>query len=609
MAAGARCRLFLSAALVVGLPAAALAQAGAATAQAAAPAAAYRTPLTPLVIVVHGIGGGNREDGWSAEGGIPAAWGVDPADIREINFTYEGRGQVASYGDFGEMAQPWAEHVQQELVRHLSNPANAGRPVIVVSHSWGTVMTKVALEGGHTKSGSLSPLDDALPAAAKSHGPPVDHLFTLGSPLGRDGKALDLRQVGVTVERGKPEAVKQWTNVFAPDDPVSSESWNLDGADENLRLDRSWYQRLPLLSGPLGLLSHMFIWTNDEVVRRVHNAYTTLQEPQTLAVHVTSTSAWSVVGSATVTAEGPVTRTAGPAAALFLHDLPNGRYRLTVSAHGYKSRSTDVLVTARSANSVTVQLEPGDEATPDAVYVQCTVIDRANGKPVSGATVTLSGAITRSARTSADGRATLDDLAPGTYAFTAVADGYRRAQRDGFKVGSSLRGTIRLTAEEAAATPREPPHATTSSGPEISLTLGAAVPESFGPALPPVPVGIFTAPGPGTLHITFTLRAAPRPELQYATGYGQGYRAEAKLMWEGVVTKDSLAAGELRGRRETTKMLPITVREAGDVIFSAAGEWTIARQVDGKWVDGPGGDRRHYLPGQVTVELRFVPAK
>jgi len=579
-------------------------------AQDPGPAAPSTQPLTPLVLVVHGIGDANRDDGWSTD--VTAAWGVNPADVREINFGYEGRGQVESYEDFGKMAQPWAEHVQQEMARHLSDPANAGRPVIVVSHSWGTVMTKVAMEGGVTRTGVVHPLDDALPAHAKAGGKPVDHLFTLGSPLGRDGRALDLRQVGVTTERGKPDAVRQWTNVFAPEDPVSTDSWDLDGADESVRIDRAWYSSLPVVGRPLGLLSHMFIWTNEEVVRRVHTAYVALRAAQTLTVSVVSADPWAVVGQASAVARGPAVRSAGPAALLFLDDLPPGRYVVTASAKGFTERSQEVLVTARGANRVVIALSPDPaREKPVTERVEATVIDRASGKPVAGATVALSGPASRSGVSGADGSVVIEGVPQGRYTISAVAPGYQRSSRDDFEVMTSLRGTVRLTpAAEAKPPVAAGADTAAAAGAELSAALGAGLPESYGGKTPPVPVGTFAAPGPGTLHITFTYRGAPRPELQYATGYGQGYRAEARLSWSGsVVVGDSLAAGELRGKGETTKTLPITVRGAGDVVFTAVGEWTIARQIDGKWFDGPGGDQRHYLPGAVTVGLRFVPAK
>ena len=96
----------------------------------------------------------------------------------------------------------------------MDDPANAGRPVILVSHSWGTVMSKLAIDGGTTKDGVLNPLRDATRGHTPESRPVIDSWFTLGSPLGREGVAFDLGQIGVDVEQRKPGGVRTWTNVL-----------------------------------------------------------------------------------------------------------------------------------------------------------------------------------------------------------------------------------------------------------------------------------------------------------------------------------------------------------------------------------------------------------
>ena len=49
----------------------------------------------PIVIVVHGIGGGNRPDCWSDD--AARAYGTD---VREITFRYDGRGVPDSFRDY-----------------------------------------------------------------------------------------------------------------------------------------------------------------------------------------------------------------------------------------------------------------------------------------------------------------------------------------------------------------------------------------------------------------------------------------------------------------------------------------------------------------------------
>ena len=91
----------------------------------------------PLVIVVHGIGGGNRPDGWSND--VAKRWMV--GRLQEVTFRYPGRSDGAglSVTDFAREAGDWTLDVQQQIKEAVR--ANPGRPVVIVSHSWGSVVT------------------------------------------------------------------------------------------------------------------------------------------------------------------------------------------------------------------------------------------------------------------------------------------------------------------------------------------------------------------------------------------------------------------------------------------------------------------------------------
>lgn len=196
----------------------------------------------PLVIVIHGIGEGNRNAGWSRE--FANAWGVE---THEVTFRYEGRTEGTSYVDFGRKAGDWALSAQkqiQDIVRQ-----NPGRRVMIVSHSWGTVITKLALEGGTTSDGSIG--------AINLGGTKVEEWVTLGSPLGDS----EVKYVShVEVDDGQPKAVKHWTNFYDVNDIVSNQSHNLTGAN-NIKLD----------SGKNALSAHTGIWTDPEVRKHIWN--------------------------------------------------------------------------------------------------------------------------------------------------------------------------------------------------------------------------------------------------------------------------------------------------------------------------------------------------
>ena len=208
----------------------------------------------PLVLVIHGIGGGNREDGWS--NAIANRWMVP---VKEITFRQEGR-ENTSLTDFARNSGDWALDVQRQIKQAVE--ANPGRRLIIVSHSWGTVATKIALAGGLTSSGDVPPIDLG--------GLQVEEWITLGSPLGQAESpdvVANLLKERVSLSNGKPPVVKHWTNIYDEADPVSRKSHNLAGA-ENVGVSGSghWYD-------VTGLSAHTGLWTNRRVARAVQQKF------------------------------------------------------------------------------------------------------------------------------------------------------------------------------------------------------------------------------------------------------------------------------------------------------------------------------------------------
>ena len=234
-----------------------------------APAAARAAE--PLVIVVHGVGGGNRPDGWADE--IEEAWGVGP--VEEVTYHREGRTGAVSFGDFAPYAGDWALQVQRQIKAKVE--ANPGRPVIIVSHSWGSVATSMALAGG--MGGGTDPdlegNDYYVPPIALPPGR-VQEWITVGSPLGRAYETSapgSLRQLNVQVATGRPRVVEQWTNFYDVDDPVSAHSHDLEGA-ENVEVSGSGG-----FLDPTGIGAHTGIWTNPRVTQHVRETFWTHETP------------------------------------------------------------------------------------------------------------------------------------------------------------------------------------------------------------------------------------------------------------------------------------------------------------------------------------------
>jgi len=210
----------------------------------------------PLVIVVHGIGGGNRDDGWSQD--VAKRWSVQ---TQEVTFRMEGRTWGTSFLDFARNGGDWARDAQNQIKGIVQK--NPGRRVIIVAHSWGTVVTKLALGGGVASGLTLPAIDLG--------GVEVDELVTLGSPLGRAESpdvAGNLRQLNVVLDvDGRPSIVKHWTNFFDPNDPVSNQSHHLASAD-NIQVEGSgsWWD-------VSGLTYHTGIWQNRRVNNHVWDSF------------------------------------------------------------------------------------------------------------------------------------------------------------------------------------------------------------------------------------------------------------------------------------------------------------------------------------------------
>ena len=225
----------------------------------------------PIVIVVHGIGGGDRKKGWSKD--VEKNWGL--GDLKEATFSYEGRSEMDSYLDFSQKTGEWARRVRNQIRKIVDD--NPGRPLMIVSHSWGTVATKMALMGGRGPDEIVAGINEP-----HARGPgvevKVDKWITLGSPLGMVEKDK-LRKI--VVASGKPRCVKDWTNMYDSADQVSRESHKLGGA-ENIKVKssgpRTWFNAInSRIQDPVGIEAHTGIWTNKDVKKKVTDSYNKLK--------------------------------------------------------------------------------------------------------------------------------------------------------------------------------------------------------------------------------------------------------------------------------------------------------------------------------------------
>jgi hypothetical protein len=185
--------------------------------------------VEPIVVVVHGIGfGGTRTPGWSNR--MSQAWGLSPL--------FEVTHNPADVSD----SFNWVKDVRRRFEEVFSRSKKEKRPVIIVAHSWGTVMSKLALNGGRVEDGSHGVL---VVQPMPEHGW-VDLWVTLGSPLQIEGRFSFPGQPTVIYGAGRPPQVKRWSNFYDLKDNVGSASGSLVDVPMNVGLQADgpafdWY--------------------------------------------------------------------------------------------------------------------------------------------------------------------------------------------------------------------------------------------------------------------------------------------------------------------------------------------------------------------------------
>lgn len=425
----------------------------------------------PLVILVHGVAGGNRPDTWSDE--AINSWGLDKENTATVTFRAPGRdANLISAVDFASQSGIWALSVQKQLKKILD--ANPGRKIILVTHSWGNVVTSLALQGG-TGAGSydvpeLKELEEndyhINPIKLNSPDERITEWVSLASPLGRANDAdvhtaLNLQQLQVEVYNTKPALVDKWVNIYAKGDPVANQSHNLDNADENIGVEPAAYpfENWPRLDNFLnhvtfGLLSgHSGIWTNPPVVKLIKNTVndltvanattpatapkppTPVQRPKPappevappapVNTNITVTvvdETGSAIPNAQVELSGAssVTGDTNGSGQVRFTDVLTGDYAASASAEGYQSSSRQSTMEANIENTIPFVLKKN--VAEGSLAMTVTVVNN-QSTPIPNATIILSGP--QSARAiAANGSTVFNNLPEGTYSVQVSAEGY-----------------------------------------------------------------------------------------------------------------------------------------------------------------------------------------
>lgn len=367
----------------------------------------------PLIIVVHGVGGGNRPEGWSND--VAKVWNV--GDVHEVTFRYEGRDDsfATSYMDFARNGGDWACQVQKQLKDIIVK--NPGRPVMIVAHSWGTVATSMALSGGVGGGTSKELIDgDYNIPKINLNGAKIKELVTIGSPLGRANAtnvAGNLRQLNVQVSDSRADVVDHWTNMYDPEDPVSEQSHNLSGADNiEVRGSASQYRVVNWAENlaSFGVAAHTGIWTNPEVTKHVREKAKQLEEESESVVKPKPAS----VVAAPVTPAPVVSK---PVEAVPVVVVPVKPVKQVVPPKPKPVVEAPVIEEVADPTPIT---------PPETASFAVLALNQ-EGKPVLNIKIELSGpkALTVAG---ASGKYFFKDLPVGTYGVKIIADGYKTNQ-------------------------------------------------------------------------------------------------------------------------------------------------------------------------------------
>lgn len=224
--------------------------------------------MTIRIVYVHGIGAQEASGAWAdslaqrvweramarkvAVQQKTVTWGTDIAEAlapermnlrtRGVRFQafrnalWEYGADALVYGGQRSVRNAVLSRVEREIMA-------AQTPVVIVAHSWGTVVACDAL------------------ARLNATGPmPTHALVTLGSPLAITGTDL------------VPAPDLSWVNVFDPLDPIGSPLHGVRGfACEDVSVVTTpWYSRVRPVAGPLQ--AHTAYWKHDRVVDVVTTA-------------------------------------------------------------------------------------------------------------------------------------------------------------------------------------------------------------------------------------------------------------------------------------------------------------------------------------------------
>lgn len=192
--------------------------------------------------------------------------------------------------------------------------------------------------------------------------------------------------------------------------------------------------------------------------------------------------------SVTLESDSAINATTDTMGNFTLPNIPPGSQKILLNLTGYETGTASVNINAGSIiNLGTILLS----SNPTTGIVKGTVTDAANGQPLSGVTVEITGSFTGTATTGADGTFIFADVTPGAVNLTASKSGYYLISGSGTVVAG---GILFFNPQLSAS----PPVATTGSligkvfdGVTKSPIQGASIVLAGGPTASTDAQGVF----------------------------------------------------------------------------------------------------------------------
>ena len=280
--------------------------------------------------------------------------------------------------------------------------------------------------------------------------------------------------------------------------------------------------------------------------------------------------------SVVLVSDPSISTTTNSSGAFSLSNVPQGSQQVSFALSGYASSTVTVNVSTGSVINIgTVNLS----VIMSTGIIKGTVTDAANGQPLGGAAITVTGSYSNSTATGANGSFIFTDVMPGIVAITASKSGYYPVTGTGTVVGGGI-----LFFNPQLST--QPPTSTTGNitGKVLDAATsqpitGATISVSGGPSATADAQGVFLVQGitAGTYQISIS--ASGYTSQSYQVMVSAGATTDMQTIYLSPIPTATTITGKVTDAQTGSPITGATVMVAGTSLAAktdATGTYTIA---------------------------------